>query len=324
MDIGKSTPQKQDNQHLSNAEIHNQKPKKLDSSFGKSLESDLLKEQATSVKAIYQKRLPDFMSPQEFLNKFNGAQRDRILRDQICKKVPNSELKPYLLADQTYLIHHFKNKDLNDEISDEIGPSQSSIPSNYYYDFEEIEKTLRFSVKGLDSDQTIFLLKSIDPEVLKTSKTLDLNGCYALENLAFVNSFQFDHLHEINCSHMGGLISLEGLPKHHNFREIDLTYCFKLKDLSPLEGVLIKKLNLTDCAKIADLTPLLNVKNLEILNLSGCMAARPTPENIAALQKLYQQGVKIHAEKNTLLAWRHHKNLFEETKQVDTSTHIKV
>ncbi len=277
-----------------------------------------------SVKNIAQQKLSEMITPENFVRKYSTTQRDQILKDQFLNKVSSSELKPYLLADREYLVSHFRNEDLASKKVSADEPSPELIPNEFYFDYEEIEKNLRIPVQFIKNHELEAVLKEINPEILRNLKTLDLNQCVSMTNLSSLTGTQFDHLHALDCSSMSGLETLDGVPKNCQYREINLKDCDSLQNLTPLEGLSIKKLNLDNCFRLTDLTPLTKLKNLEVVNITSCLKARPTPGNLAALETLKSKGVHIHAEMHTMLPWLKHKSLFEETTQTENLNNLKI
>lgn len=279
-------------------------------------------ERIDSVKEIAKLRLSEYVTPENFKEKFDWEQRDQILKDQFFNKVSSEELKPYLMVDGEYLVKHFKNLDLISADHKQNEQIPDSIPNDYYYDYEEIEKTLRFPIQGISGEEAASVLKEINPEVIREIHTLDLYHCFNMKNLKALESLSFSHLHELNCGGMSKLETLEGIPKC-TYREINLKSAVNLVSLSHLEGLSVKKLNLQYCGDLTDLTPLLHVRDLEVVNISSCISADPTPDNVRTLETLKERGVKIHADRG-LIAWRKRRDLFEEIKSPDISKHIKV
>lgn len=274
-----------------------------------------------SVKEIAQHKLSEILTPEAFAKKYDWEQRDQILKDQFSNRVSSSELKPYLLADREYLVKHFRNRDLIEAFE---GQSRvpDGIPNDYYFDYEEIEKTLRFPIQGISSDEVAAVMGEINPEIIGKIRTLDFFDCYNMVDLSALKKFAFGHLHELNCGGMSNLETLSGLP-HCHYREINLKNCGNLKELDQLEGISIKKLNLEFCGNLRDLTPLLKIKDLEIINIQFCTRAKPTPENVEALETLKSRGVKIHCQQ-VMIPWRKFRHLFESTPQLGVSSHLKV
>lgn len=288
------------------------------------LDKKINQKHVESVKGIAHQKLSEMITPENFVRKYSTSQRDQILKDQFFNKISSSELKPYLLADREYLVSHFRNEDLvSKQVSNDESPPDS-IPNEFYYDYEEIEKNLKIPIQFIKNQELAAVLKEINPEILRNLKTLDLNQCVSMTNLSSLQSTQFDHLHALNCSSMRGLKTLDGVPNKCHYREINLKDCSNLQSLAPLEGLSIKKLNLDNCFHLTDLTPLTKIKNLEVINISSCMKARPTPENLDALEMLKSQGVHIHAEIHTMLPWLEHKSFFEETIQTEKLNNLKI
>lgn len=263
---------------------------------------ELNKLRKETIPTIAAERLSKVLTPKQFYNNYNSDQRGNILKEQFIRKIPASELKPYLLADRTYLIHHFMEDD---------------IPLDYYYRYEEIEKSLRFTSDEIEGEQIEQILAKLELHLVESLHALNLSGCIAPEDLSFLKNRSFDHLHEINCSAMS-LEKIEGLPEKCKYRLLDFTDCSLLKDFSALNGVSVKRIDLSNCTGIRNWSFLLKVKDLGIIDITGCTQAKATPENLEILKQLKESGVTIHAKKGTLQIYNKHSDLvtYYETEHI--------
>lgn len=247
--------------------------------------SDLIDDvKILQVKEIAHKAITEFGSPAEFVKKFTRGQIDYIFDVQF-KKVTAQELKPYLLADKLYMIHHYQ---------------EGLIPDDYYFHFDEHTSTLNLSSEHVDNDQLTSILTSLEEPIKAQVKVLNLREFHRITTLETLSPLNLQQLKKLDCTSMFDLKSLEGLPETLDLDSLNCKDCWEIESLAPLTGRSIRELNLSGCSSISDYPNLLTIKNLEKLNLYGCSNLINNPANYKVLKQLMDKGVQIDGDAPTL------------------------
>ena len=251
------------------------------------------------VKEIASKALAELGTPMEFVKNFTQGQKDYIFDVQF-KLVSAQELKPYLLADKVYMVHHFQD---------------GLIPEDYYYQFDEHEPSLHITSEHLSDAQLSQVLSSLEESVKSAPlKSLDLREFHRITTLEVLSPLNLESVKKIDCTDMFYLKSLKGLPEKVDLDSLICNNCTPIESLSPLAGKSIRNLNIEHCSQIKDYRPLLAIRNLEKINLKGCMGIVNNIENYEIIKQLRDRGVQVDATNAVNYGFnRYLKNLPGET-----------
>ena len=234
------------------------------------------------VKEIASKALAELGTPMEFVKNFTQGQKDYIFDVQF-KLVSAQELKPYLLADKVYMVHHFQD---------------GLIPEDYYYQFDEHEPSLHITSEHLSDAQLSQVLSSLEESVKSAPlKSLDLREFHRITTLEVLSPLNLESVKKIDCTDMFDLKSLKGLPEKIDLDALTFKNCVLIESLSPLAGKSIRNLSIQNSNRIQDFRPLLAIRNLEKVNLKGCAGIINNNENYEIIKQLKDRGVQVEAGK---------------------------
>lgn len=103
-------------------------------------------------------------------------------------------------------------------------------------------------------------VESINEEVKKAIKRIDLSDCGKLKTLSFLGA-NFDSVEEVDLSRNYELVDLEGLKDKDKLSSLKIEQCSHLPFLDPLKGLPIKHLLAPECVSIQDLQDVIPTLN---------------------------------------------------------------